>query len=129
VARGHPAAVGAVVEVGDRLAQLPHPGDGRVLEVVERDAHRFHPLGRALERSGLRLALAEVAPAVVAVVAGAVAVLGGLTHDVDHAGAGDSAEGAGVVRPIIAMHWKASPWTRDRGAPFWRARRRQRRSN
>ncbi len=95
VARGHAAAVGAVVEVGDGLAQLPQAGDRGVLLIVHGDGHRLATGRRAGQGARLRLALAEVAPAVLLRLAAvAVAVARGLAHHVDDAGARHLAEGA-----------------------------------
>ena len=65
------------------------PGHRRVLLVVHADLDLMYSRRRAGERSGLRLALAEVAPVRVAV---AEAAPPGLGHDEDDAGERDGAK-------------------------------------
>ena len=84
VLRRHAAAIEAVVELGDGLAQLPEPGDRRVLLIVDGDADLVHARRRAGELAGLGLALAEVAPLGIGRREAALDRLGG---DVDDAGA------------------------------------------
>jgi hypothetical protein len=92
---GHAAAVEAVVEVGDGLAELPDAGDGGVLVVVRVNGDGLDAGRAAGERAGLGHALAEVAPAL-RLPGEAEAV--GLGGDEDHARLRDGAEAAGLLR-------------------------------
>ena len=84
VLRRQAAAVEAVVELGDGLAQLPQAGDRRVLLIVDGDGDLVHARRRAGELAGLGLTLAEVAPVGIG---GGEAALDRLGGDVDDAGA------------------------------------------
>jgi hypothetical protein len=59
---GMPRRYSAVVELGDRLAQLPQPGDRRVLLVAGEMSTLVRARRRAGQLAGLGHALAEVAP-------------------------------------------------------------------
>ena len=60
----HAAAEQLVVVARDRLAQLPQPGDRRVLLIACEDRQLGDPRRRAGQRLGLGHALTEVAPVV-----------------------------------------------------------------
>ena len=90
VLRGQAAAVQAVVERRDRLAQLPHSGDRRIFLIVDVDGHLVHARRRAGQFAGLGLALAQVGPVRIA---RAVAPAVGLGSDVDDARPRHGAEG------------------------------------
>src|ERR1051325_4008067 len=62
VLRWNTPAVKPVVEARDGPPQLPDAGDRRVLLVVDIDRDAVDAIGRAGQRPGLGLALAEVAP-------------------------------------------------------------------
>ncbi len=97
VPRRQAAPVEPVVERRHRLAQLPDPGHRRIVVVGRIDRQALASRRRLRQRSGLRLALAEVGPARIA---GAVAAGMRPGGDVDDAGPGHRPEGLWPPREV-----------------------------
>src|SRR4029079_11820894 len=123
VLRRHAAPVEAVVERGDRLAQLGVAGHRRVLLIADGDRDVFDARGRAGQRAGLGLALAEVAPIWIAAAKAETRRLG---RYIDDTGTRDGAE-CGSVRVVAHANcvvvyvayeiprWRTSRGDSDRG--------------